>query len=71
MLLTLLSFDVDLQGSRFIPLYATSTSSPSALNVNFRGDRVRAGSTALSFTKRSDLFQFQHAITGYQVVFEA
>jgi hypothetical protein len=70
-MLTFRSINVDLGRSRFIPLYATTTSTNSALNVNFQGDRLAAGSTALSFKKRSDLFKFQHAITGYQVVFEA
>jgi hypothetical protein len=70
-LLTISSINVDLKRSRFIPLYATTTSSASALNVNFQGDSLAAGSTALSFGKRSDLFKLQQAVTGYQVVFQA
>jgi hypothetical protein len=70
-LLTISSINVDLERSRFIPLYATTTSSASALNVNFQGDSLAAGSTALSFKQRSDLFKLQQAVTGYQVVFQA
>lgn len=62
--------NVDMRRSRYIPLYATSTSS-GALNITFQGDRLASGSTALVFNKRLDLFKFQHAITGYQVVLES
>lgn len=65
------SMNVDLQRACYIPLYASSISSSSALNVKFQGDRLAAGSTALSFRKRSELFEFQQAITSYKVWFEA
>ncbi|KAL5315269.1 hypothetical protein ACEPPN_017921 [Leptodophora sp. 'Broadleaf-Isolate-01'] len=63
---------VDIRRSRFIPLYAASTTpSRGALNITFQGDRFASGSSALVFNKRTELFKFQHAITGYQVVHES
>jgi hypothetical protein len=64
--------NVDIRRSRFIPLYAASqTPMSSALNVKFQGDRLASGSSALVFNKPTELFKFQHAITGYQVVLES
>jgi len=63
---------VDIRRSRFIPLYAASTApSRGALNITFQGDRFASGSSALVFNKRTELFKFQHAITGYQVILES
>ncbi|KAH8593104.1 hypothetical protein B0O99DRAFT_743106 [Bisporella sp. PMI_857] len=64
--------NVDIRRSRFIPLYAASTTPiRSALNITFQGDHLASGSSALVFNKRTELFKFQHAITGYQVVLES
>lgn len=64
---------VDMRRSHLIPLYATSISATrdSPLNIAFQGDRLASGSSALVFNKRTELFKFQHAITGYQVVLES
>jgi hypothetical protein len=64
--------NVDVRRCRFIPLYAATTSSThGALNITFQGDRLASGSSALVFNKRTELFKFQHAITGYQVILES
>jgi len=64
--------NVDVRRCRFIPLYAATTSpTHGALNITFQGDRLASGSSALVFNKRTELFKFQHAITGYQVVLES
>lgn len=65
---------VDLRRSRFVPLYAavnTQSGTTGPLNITFQGDRLASGSSAFVFNRRSELFKFQHAITGYQVVQEA
>ncbi|PMD42878.1 hypothetical protein L207DRAFT_563707 [Hyaloscypha variabilis F] len=64
--------NVDIRRSRFIPLYAASTSpNHGPLNITFQGDHLASGSSALVFKKRTELFKFQHAITGHQVVHES
>ncbi|KAH8703793.1 hypothetical protein BGW36DRAFT_355196 [Talaromyces proteolyticus] len=64
---------VDMRRSRLIPLYATSksTAGGDTWNVSFQGDRLAPVISALGFNKRTELFKFQHVITGYQVVLES
>ncbi|KAH8671839.1 hypothetical protein BGZ60DRAFT_406020 [Tricladium varicosporioides] len=63
--------NVDMRRSRYIPLYASTNSPGGAFTITFQGDRLASGSSALVFTKQTELFKFQHAVTGYQVVLES
>ncbi|KAH6668963.1 hypothetical protein B0J14DRAFT_657971 [Halenospora varia] len=63
--------NVDMRRSRYIPLYASTNSPGGAFTITFQGDRLASGSSALVFTKQAELFKFQHAVTGYQVVLES
>ena len=63
-------YDIDLARVQLVPLYATPSSSPEALNLKFRDQGGAGNGIAVSFKRLKDLVAFQHAFTGYYVPFD-
>ncbi|GME27912.1 aspartate aminotransferase protein [Neofusicoccum parvum] len=61
-------FDAYLDKAHLIPIYASPSSTTTALNVKFKSDKESANGISPSFGKVDDLLKFQEIITGYKTV---
>jgi len=67
---TIQKYNVDLDRVQLIPLYASPQATPDAFNLNFNAEGNAGGFVSISFDRLGTLLRFQHALTGYEVVFD-
>lgn len=61
-------FDAYLDKAHLVPIYASPSSTTTALNAKFKSDKESANGISPSFGKLDDLLKFQEIITGYKAV---